>query len=656
MSESVEFVIPRHAVASDPVSGFSALQHVMIEDPRPVRILSAPTGAGKSWAFQKVMRERGARVLFVVPTRRLAQNLREGLIADLVRDGMPEAGALARVSLWTSDERARQEAEGARVRDLRLRQARAEEGQMILATPESVAWYLLDPRRRAGAVNPEMIQDLLAFDHVVFDEFHTIEARGMGLSCAIATLVAQLRDAARVTFLSATPIDVRTTLVNFGIPEEAILVDAEAVTTGTAAETPGLRALHGDVRVRIENGEGLLPALERHRDLVLSTLARRDSGDQVVLVYDSVRQLLADKPALAAWLDGVGVDATQRLAVNSADDSVAREDGLFAIGREAEPGAFRVLVATSSIEMGVTFRAGLMIMEPGHDATSFVQRIGRVARGDLPGEVVVVASPTRRDRNAWLRRLLQVLPGEGGTVPVDRLVELVLGALGERFEASAAELEQQDGTFRWMPQAAAWCAGLFWAALERGALYKDAGSIRAFAPTQARAIGGWIGTLERIRLDSAKRWVRAALAEARRLRMILPKVRVVDPSGAAKSYPWTLYDGTPWLARMPSTVKEKGDLEVRVDVPLAEVEQRLGGRRSIPRQEALMPHLRNTRTLELTGIREAWLRGVEADLDAIDLRPEAREAIEAARRIVRLTGIVPTAESVEAAQDATGIL
>ena len=96
---------------------------------------------------------------------------------------------------------------------------------MILATPESVAWYLLDPRRRTDAVSPEMIQDLLAFDHVVFDEFHTIEARGMGLSCAIATLVAQLRGAARVTFLSATPIDVRTTLVSFGIPEEAILID-----------------------------------------------------------------------------------------------------------------------------------------------------------------------------------------------------------------------------------------------------------------------------------------------------------------------------------------------------------------------------------------------------------------------------------------------
>jgi hypothetical protein len=181
---------------------------------------------------------------------------------------------------------------------------------------------------------------------VVFNEFHTIEARGMGLSCAIALLVTKVRDAARVTFLSATPIDVRATLVSFGIPEEAILVAAEEVVTGAAARTPGLRALHGDVRVRIERGEGLLPALERHRALVLSTLARSDEGSQVVLVYDSVCRLLTDKAALAAWFEGIGVGAGQRLAVNSADDGIAREDGLFAIGREARPGEFKILVAT----------------------------------------------------------------------------------------------------------------------------------------------------------------------------------------------------------------------------------------------------------------------------------------------------------------------
>lgn len=660
MTDPTAFVIPRHAVRADPATGLSPLQRIMVGDPHLVRILSAPTGTGKSYAFQWAMRETGARVLFVVPTRRLAQNLAEGLVADLVRDGIEEAEARRRVPLWTSDERARQEAESpeTRVRDRRLRNIRAEKdgrGQMIIATPESVALHVLSAQRRSDGLDPERIDDLLRFDHVVFDEFHTIEARGMGLSCAIATLALRFRDTARVTFLSATPIDVRTTLMALGIPEEAILIAAEEVTTGTAAETPGLRALHGDVRVRIEGGDGLLEALDRHRDLFTSTLERTDGGHQVVLVYDSVSQLLTDKAALAAWLDGVGVTADERLVINSADDSVTfGSDGRFTMGREAKPGEYRVLVATSSIELGVTFRAGLMIMEPGHDACSFVQRIGRVARGDLPGDVVVLAISAKLARDAWLRLLLQVLPKEGGIIPIDRLVELVLGSLRGRFYATAEELAQDAGVFRRMPQSAVWCAGLFWAALERSAHYKGTRTVRDFAPRQAKILGGWIASLEH-GSPSACRWAAAALAEAKRLRMILPKVRLIDPWGEAKSYPWTLYDGTPWLVRMPSRTTDNGEIEVLIDIPLNEAEARFGGRRATRYEEALMPHLRNTRTLELRGIREAWMRCLDADLDAIDLRPEARKAIETAQRIVKCTGIVPTADTPVLAADSVAI-
>ena len=92
--EPIEFVIPRHAVPSDPHSGLSPLQERMLNEAAPIRIFSAPTGAGKSYAYQKGMRERDERVLFIVPTRRLAQNLAQGLVSDLMHDGVPEEKAL----------------------------------------------------------------------------------------------------------------------------------------------------------------------------------------------------------------------------------------------------------------------------------------------------------------------------------------------------------------------------------------------------------------------------------------------------------------------------------------------------------------------------------------------------------------------------------
>ena len=81
--------IARHCVGSDPETGLSPLQQDLLTRPEKVRIADAPTGAGKSYAFQRAM-IAGERVLFIVPTRRLAQNLIAGLqrkIQDVAKKG-----------------------------------------------------------------------------------------------------------------------------------------------------------------------------------------------------------------------------------------------------------------------------------------------------------------------------------------------------------------------------------------------------------------------------------------------------------------------------------------------------------------------------------------------------------------------------------------
>lgn len=648
--EPIEFVIPRHAVPSNPHSGLSPLQERMLNEPAPIRIFSAPTGAGKSYAFQKGMRERAERVLFIVPTRRLAQNLAEGLVSDLMQDGVPEEKALGQVFLWTSDERQRQEAAEPQIRsrDRRIRQVRAEApvsggGFMIIATPESVAWYLLNPRLRSDGIDPENLLDLLRLSHIVFDEFHTIEARGMGIACALATFAWQVLGTARISFLSATPIDLKTTLVGFGVPADRIAVAEETVLTGTEVETAGMRAIHGDVSIRIEDGDGLIAALDIHRSQIVDTLARNDDGRQVVLVYDSVKQLLADKHALAAWFDNIGVRPSERLAVNSVDDSVEQElDELFTIGRQSDPRRFKVLVATSSIEVGVTFKAGLILMEPGHDPCSFVQRIGRVARGDLSGAVIVHVTRAQFDRHAWLRQLRRDLAQQATRIPVDRFIDLVLSAVRARFDVCADELAQDEGVFRRMPQSALWCAGLFWAALERSTHYKGMkDTLRNFSPRHAAIVAALLGKLEHEGLDSARAWAKAFVCEAKRLRMILPKVWLVDPMGKRKAIPWSLYASTEALITAPTRMGKDDEIEVLLSSSIGEIERSLGGLRVRRREEALFPHAGWTKSLELDGIRDAWLRVVQSEKRDPGLSGKQEAVLEAAERLVRLSGIVP---------------
>ncbi len=655
--DPVEIVIPRHAVPSNPETGLSALQSAMVqkENSTPIRIFSAPTGAGKSYAFQKAMRESGARVLFIVPTRRLAQNIAQGLVADLVDVGWTLAEALGRVSIWSSDERARLEAEqpGLRIGKFRLSQLRddggaARRGMMIVATQESVVHLLLSGVPGGDAMDPQSIYDLLRLDHVVIDEFHTIDARGMGLACALASVTTRIDGGARLTFLSATPVDIRTTLVSFGIEPEFISVRQEDVVTGTREETPGLRAVHGDVTLRIEVGEGIIAALHAHAPQIRATLARVDAGRQVVVIYDSLKRLMADKAELATFFDGLGVSADERLAINSMDDSVERSnDEAFTFGSMNDPLRFKVLIATSSVEMGVTFKAGMIVMEPGHDACSFIQRIGRVARGDLEGIVIVHASRQQIDRLGWLRLICADLARGVRRVPIDAFLGTVLARTRQRFNVTELDLEAEDGNFRRMPQTAVWCAALFWKAMENAEWRKVIqANFRAFRPRKASSMGAMLEVLQRSTNRSAQAWARAMIDEAKTLRVIMEKVVLVEPSGLSKSISWHLYASTPELVDAPSFVDERETLRVQVSRPIAEIEAALGGLRVRRREECLMPHEQRTVMVDADRLREDWIREVGACLKRPGLSEADREAIEVAMKVVRLTGIIPVTKSL----------
>ena len=666
---NIQLVIPRHAVASmEDGSGLSPLQHATIHDPAPVRIFSAPTGAGKSFAFQRAVVEHGARVLFIVPTRRLADNLARGLCEELERQGRADE-IPHRVFVWTSDAAARERAADPQliVGRRRIQQIRAldgipSRGVMIVATPESVAYAILRARVHAPGLSRMTIVDALRFDHVVFDEFHTIDARGMGLSAAIAKLATSLKGAARLTFLSATPIGVRDTLVEFGVNPSLIVERAETVVTGRLAETGGMRALHGDVRLSFLDVEKPCDGLETHLDEARVCL---DRGRQIVLIYDRLSVLQADKLRLCDVLKRLGLREGDCLSTNSIDDSVGEDrETFFHVGRDRDPLDYRVLLATSNLELGVTFRAGLMVMDAGHDPASFVQRVGRVARGDEPGAVLVCAPTARTDRDGWLRSLMKGLAAQGRVCPIDRFTEIALESVRSTFSPPRREDpdDAERAVFRTMPARAVWCAALFWAAMEvaverqRGVreTLRDPG----LQPSRVQLIHAKLRAVAKGG-ENGRAWREAFLAEALRLRSIAPRVILCPPNGSKRSIPWNLYAGTPDLLVCPTryrTDRYGGDtLEVMLDRPMEAVLADLESSAISPKIEALFPHEPAPLPLPDRTLVSDWLS--LADKAAVmELRsPERKAAIEAAAQLVRISGIVPH-ERVPDAIAAAGIV
>ena len=108
----MEVTIAKHCVGQDSQTGLSPMQTQLLTSSQPVRIASAPTGAGKSYAFKHAML-KNERVLFIVPTRRLSQNLAIGFIEDLIeQDGWSEDQAKSKVAIWSGDETKKLKEEG----------------------------------------------------------------------------------------------------------------------------------------------------------------------------------------------------------------------------------------------------------------------------------------------------------------------------------------------------------------------------------------------------------------------------------------------------------------------------------------------------------------------------------------------------------------
>ena len=86
----------------------------------------------------------------------------------------------------------------------------------------------------ASTVNPFLY--LRRFDHIVFDEFHTIDDRSFGLACLFSLLaVAERRG--KVSLLSATPIDVTKVLERLGVGAGEIEQISEEIVAGHPAGT-----------------------------------------------------------------------------------------------------------------------------------------------------------------------------------------------------------------------------------------------------------------------------------------------------------------------------------------------------------------------------------------------------------------------------------
>lgn len=642
-------IVERHCVPASPEEPkLSPLQYALLHRPEPVRIADAPTGAGKSYAFQWAMRQ-GQRVLFVVPTRRLAQNLAGSLVRELVTDaGWPAEQAENKVAIWSSDATARLRElghlniSGHRIRQIQELDDTREGGEMIVAVPETVS-YLLLQRPMAQGQSDKSVLDLLAnFEHLVFDEFHTIEPRGFGLAAVCAKLAAGFGwSRAKVSFLSATPLAIRPVLEKLGIAGEHI---AELHETVSAEGRP----LHGDVALGFSATGSLAALVETHAEALGREVA---AGRQAVIIYDRLGDLRRELPQSGRIFAEQGIAPERVLAINSIDDSGTGTTGPgFATGRHRNPDDFAVLIATSSVEVGITFRAAnLLFMEPGFEAMNFLQRYGRAARRGAEGQVWVRCDEAARNHKPWLRQLAEWAERQDGQrVGIEALTEVLSRATRAEFGQALGEDNRYFGT---LPHRAIYTAGLYWNALLRHpsvAKGPRKQHLLEHRPTSAKTIYAWLQTVRRMEDSrifgaSAKAWCDRFEALAYTLRDIGERIRIVEGDGRVIEVEalW-LRRETDIPDRFPARQGQDGKDEIHLpaslDVHLLEERHRVQ-----PAVMALFPHTPyKARLLKGNDLIDAWCRNLKGrgTPEAALAWDDFPEAMQAAEKLVRGTGLV----------------
>lgn len=650
-----QLIIERHCVPASPEeSKLSPLQYTLLHAPEPVRIADAPTGAGKSHAFQYAMRQEGQRVLFIVPTRRLAQNLAGSLVRELVVEAGWSAGkAENKVVIWSSDATARLREQGVlRISGHRVRQIQGlddtrEGGEMVIALPETVSHLLLQRHLEPGQSDKSVLDLLANFEHIVFDEFHTIEPRGFGLAAVCAKLVAGFGwSRAKVSFLSATPLSIRPVLEKLGVPGKSIAELHESV--GTEG-----RPLHGDVTLGLSTAASLADLAEAQAN----ALGREvEAGRQVVLIYDKLGDLRRELPQLQRIFTGQGISPERVLAINSIDDSGTGTTRTgFATGRYRNPDDFAVLVATASVEMGITFRAAnLLFMEPGFEPMNFLQRYGRAARRGADGQVWVRSDEGSRGNKPWLRELLDWAGRQDGRrVGIEALTEVLSRATRAEFGQPLSEDTRYFGT---LPNRAVYTAGLYWNALLRHPSVTGPRKehLLAHTPDSAKAIYAWLRTVRQMESNrvfgaSAKAWCDRFEALAYTLRDIGERIRVIEGDGRIIEVEglW-LRRETDIPERFPARQGTDGKDEIRLPGSLDDhlLEER---NRVRPLVTVYFPHTRYTAQLPKDNdLIDAWCRNLKGrgEPQAALAWDDFPEAMQAAEKLVRSTGLMVSDDDV----------
>ncbi|MGD1840073.1 MAG: type I-D CRISPR-associated helicase Cas3' [Thermonemataceae bacterium] len=343
-------------------------------------IITAPTGTGKSYAFpfpalnakkqpKRIGHTGRVRGLIVLPTN--------ALISELTASFQKTYPQLT-IQQLTGPALDRYQVKGYKRWEKALEVV--ESSDLVITNPDIINYAMhggYHKRAWSNKTGATRFSRLLsAFNYIVFDEYHLYNEPEIA---NILTLV-KLREfflkhekvikgqasGVRFLFVSATPEKgLKDILEKEGYDYEEII--EEIVDDPTQA-----RPIHGTLTVEFVDSKEMRTVVRNKIPALREVLKKQ----KVLIILDRLREV----QELAEELKTVFPTYT----IYQSTGYVARNED-----QKAKIEAAHLIIATNKAEVGVNYDVTYCIMQPGKYFQNFVQRFGRVSRGDLTGKVVI---------------------------------------------------------------------------------------------------------------------------------------------------------------------------------------------------------------------------------------------------------------------------
>jgi len=357
-------------------------------------IITAPTGTGKSYAFPfPVLNAKKApkdiddvtivRGLIVLPTNALISELTASFKKTYKQLNIAEL---------TGPELNKYDVSGHN----RWKKALeiVEENDLVITNPDLINYAMHGGyhqwawNNNTGATRFTSFLD--KFNYIIFDEYHLYDEAQIA---NILTMV-KLRklflkhydvvkgdiNGVRFLFVSATP---EAGLKKIFEQEE---FDYEEIIEEIVSDANNARVIHGALEVVFAESKNVLVLIRAN----IPELQEIIKTQKILLILDRLRDVQELAKELKPYFKGYTIYESTGYVAKSENHNEKIK-------------AAKLIIATNKAEVGVNYDVEYCIMQPGKYFQNFVQRFGRVSRGDLTGKIIVSIA----DKFSRLKRKLK---------------------------------------------------------------------------------------------------------------------------------------------------------------------------------------------------------------------------------------------------------